>query len=89
LPSAKKSLISTAVRIPVTLSLNCLPPHLEEYVNEEQKEEAKKSGMHVLHGLEDVVDVAAHGAAGAVKGVADGVESASAATKTRSADSPK
>ena len=66
-----------------------LLPHLEEYVNEEQKDEAKKSGMHVLHGLEDVVDVAAHGAAGAVKGVADGVESASAATKTRSADSQK
>jgi hypothetical protein len=61
---------------------------LEEYVNEEQKNEAKKSGMHVLHGLEDVVDVAAHGAAGAVKGVADGVESASAQTKTRKSDSP-
>ena len=58
-------------------------------MNEEQKGEAKKSGMHVLHGLEDVVDVAAHGVAGAVKGVEDGVESASAATKTRSADSQK
>jgi hypothetical protein len=58
-------------------------------VNEEQKGEAKKSGMHVLHGLEDVVDVAAHGAEGAFKGVADGVESASAQTKTRNTDSPE
>ena len=57
-------------------------------MNKEQKDEAKESGLHVLHGLEDVIDVAAHGAAGAVKGVADGVESASAATKTRNSDSP-
>ena len=52
-------------------------------MNEKQKDEAKKSGMHVLHGLEDAANVIAHGAAGAVKGVADGVESASAQTETR------
>lgn len=57
-------------------------------MNQEHKDEAKKSGMHVLHGLEDVADVIGHGATGAVKGVADGVESASAATKTREADTP-
>lgn len=56
-------------------------------MNEEQKDEAKKSGMHVLHGLEDAANVIAHGAAGAVKGVADGVESASAQTETRKDDS--
>jgi hypothetical protein len=56
-------------------------------MNEEQKNEAKKSGMHVLHGLEDAAEVIGHGAAGAVKGVADGVESASAQTKTRKGDS--
>ena len=56
-------------------------------MNEKQKEQAKDAGKHVLHGLEDAIDVVAHGAAGAVKGVADGVESASASTKTREADS--
>jgi len=65
-----------------------VPQHMEESVNKDQKDEAKKSAVHVLHGLEDVVNVAAHGAAGAVKGVADGVESASAQTKTRKNDSP-
>lgn len=57
-------------------------------MNEEQKDEAKKTGKHLLHGLEDAADVIAHGAAGAVKGVADGVESASAQTKSRKNDSP-
>jgi len=59
----------------------------EVSMNENQKDQAKKAGSHVLHGLEDAVDVVAHGAAGAVKGVADGVESASASTKAREADS--
>jgi len=57
-------------------------------MNKEQKDEAKKSGMHVLHGLEDAANVIAHGAAGAVKGVADGVESASAQTQNRKDNSP-
>jgi hypothetical protein len=56
-------------------------------MDDKQKDQAKTAGKHVLHGLEDAVDVVAHGAAGAVKGVADGVESASSATKTREADS--
>lgn len=38
---------------------------------------------HVLHGVEDVADVVGHGAAGTVKGLADGVESASADTQAR------
>ena len=28
-------------------------------MNEKQKDEAKKSGMHVLHGLEDAAEVVA------------------------------
>ena len=40
-------------------------------------------GEHGVHGLEDIADVLVHGAAGAVKGVADGVESASAQTQAR------
>jgi hypothetical protein len=56
-------------------------------MDEQQKKAVKDGGEHVLHGLEDAVDVVGHGAAGAVKGVADGVESASAETKTRKADS--
>ena len=56
-------------------------------MDEHQKKAVQDGGKHLLHGLEDVVDVVGHGAAGAVKGVADGVESASAETKTRKADS--
>ena len=55
-------------------------------MNEKNQEEFKSIGKHALHGAEDVADVLAHGVGGAVKGVADGVESASANTKTRNAD---
>ena len=55
-------------------------------MNEKNQEELKKIGKHALHSAEDVADVLAHGVGGAVKGVADGVESASANTKTRNAD---
>lgn len=55
-------------------------------MNEKNQEELKSIGKHALHGAEDVADVLAHGVGGAVKGVADGVESASANTKTRNAD---
>lgn len=55
-------------------------------MDEKQESELKNLGEHGLHGLEDVADVVVHGAAGAVKGVADGVESASAETKTREQD---
>lgn len=55
-------------------------------MNEKNQEELKSIGKHALHGAEDVADVLAHGVGGAVKGVADGVESASADTKTRDLD---
>jgi hypothetical protein len=56
-------------------------------MNEKSKKDLKDGGEHLLHGLEDVAEVVGHGVAGTVKGVADGVESASADTKTREADS--
>jgi hypothetical protein len=56
-------------------------------MDEKSKKDLKDGGEHLLHGLEDVADVVGHGVAGAVKGVADGVESASAESKTRKADS--
>jgi len=46
----------------------------------------KDAGEHVLHGIEDVADVLGHGLGGAVKGLADGVESASAQTQVRKDD---
>jgi hypothetical protein len=52
-------------------------------MDEKQKHDLKDVGEHALHAVEDAADVVAHGAAGAVKGVADGVESASAQTKVR------
>jgi hypothetical protein len=55
-------------------------------MDEKSKKDLKDGGEHLLHGLEDVADVVGHGVAGAVKGVADGVESASAESKTRKAD---
>lgn len=56
-------------------------------MDEKSKKNLKNGGKHLLHGLEDVAEVVGHGVAGTVKGVADGVESASANTKTRKADS--
>ena len=56
-------------------------------MDEKTDKNLKDGGQHLLHGLEDAADVVGHGIAGAVKGVADGVESASAATKQRKADS--
>lgn len=50
------------------------------------KKDAEDAGKHVAHGVEDIVDVVGHGVGGAVKGLADGVESASAETKVRDAD---
>lgn len=50
------------------------------------KHDAEAVGDHLLHGLEDVVDVIGHGVGGAVKGVADGVEDASAQTEVRDQD---
>ena len=40
----------------------------------------------MLHGVEDVADVLGHGIGGAVKGLADGVEAASAQTDVRKDD---
>lgn len=56
-------------------------------MDQHNKDELKELGTHALHGAEDAADVLAHGVAGAVKGVADGVESASASTKAREEDS--
>jgi hypothetical protein len=55
-------------------------------MDEKLKKDLEDGGEHLLHGVDDVADVIGHGAAGAVKGVADGVESVSAETKTRDAD---
>ena len=55
-------------------------------MNENAKKDLEDGGKHALHGLEDVVDVVGHAAGGTVKGVADGVEDASAETKVREAD---
>ena len=56
-------------------------------MDEKSKKDLKDGGEHLLHGLEDVADVVGQGVAGTVKGVADGVESVSADTKTRKTDS--
>jgi len=52
-------------------------------MDDQYKKKLKDAGKHVLHGVEDIGDVVGHGAVGAVKGVSDGVESASAATQAR------
>lgn len=51
------------------------------------KKAVKDGAKHVWHGVEDAADVVGHGAAGAVLGVADGVETASDATKIRKFES--
>jgi hypothetical protein len=56
-------------------------------MDEKTKKDIQDGGKHLLHGVEDVAEVIGHGAAGAVKGVADGVESDSAETKTRESES--
>jgi hypothetical protein len=61
----------------------------DEQVKERQakerqaKEDLKKGGQHLLHGVEDAADVVGHTVVGAVQGAADGVQGASAATKSR------
>lgn len=52
-------------------------------MNEDQKATLKNLSEHALHGVEDAADVVGHGVGGAVKGVADGVESVSANSDTR------
>jgi len=51
------------------------------------KKEVKDGAKHVWHGVEDAADVIGHGAVGAVVGVADGVQTASDATKVRNVKS--
>lgn len=55
-------------------------------VTEKPKNHLEDLGEHTLHGAEDVADVIGHGVGGTVKGLADGVEAASAETKVREAD---
>lgn len=55
-------------------------------MDESTKNKLEKLGEHALHGAEDAADVVGHGVTGTVKGVADGVESASAQTKVRESD---
>jgi hypothetical protein len=52
-------------------------------MDQAKKDEAKKAGTHLLHGVEDVGEVLGHGVAGTVKGVADGVEGVSAKDEVR------
>jgi hypothetical protein len=54
-------------------------------MDEQTKKKLQDGGKHLLHGVEDAADVIGHTAVGAVDGVAEGVESASAASKTRDA----
>ncbi|MEY3732655.1 MAG: hypothetical protein RL347_14 [Actinomycetota bacterium] len=53
---------------------------------QDPKRDLEDAGDHALHGLEDIVDVVGHGVGGAVKGIADGVEDASAQTEVRDQD---
>jgi hypothetical protein len=52
-------------------------------MDQAKKDEGKKVGTHLLHGVEDVGEVLGHGVAGTVKGVADGVEGVSAKDEVR------
>ena len=56
-------------------------------MDEKTKKDLEDAGAHTVHGVEDVADVVGHGIGGAVKGIADGVESASADTQVRKDDS--
>ena len=55
-------------------------------MDEKKKKDLEDAGKHTAHGIEDVVDVVGHGIGGAVKGLADGVESASAESQVRKDD---
>ena len=55
-------------------------------MDEKTKKDLEDAGDHTVHGIEDVADVVGHGVGGAVKGLADGVESASADTEVRKDD---
>ena len=55
-------------------------------MSEKDKKDLEDAGKHTLHGVEDVADVIGHAAGGTIKGLADGVEDASAQTKVREAD---
>jgi len=55
-------------------------------MSEKSKKDLEDAGEHTLHGVEDVAEVIGHAAGGTVKGLADGVETASAETKAREAD---
>lgn len=55
-------------------------------MDEKTKKGLADAADHVAHGVEDVADVVAHGIGGTVKGLADGVESASADTEVRKDD---
>jgi hypothetical protein len=60
------------------------PIEFEEIrMDEKTKKDLEDATEHTAHGIEDVADVVGHGIGGAVKGVADGVESASAETQLR------
>jgi len=56
-------------------------------VTKKTEKDLEAAGEHTAHGVEDVVDVVGHGIGGAVKGLADGVESAAAQTQVREHDS--
>lgn len=55
-------------------------------MDEKTKKDLKDAGEHTVHGVEDVADVVGHGIGGTVKGIADGVEAASAETEVRKSD---
>jgi hypothetical protein len=68
--------------------VQCAQEIKESMMDQEKNGEFKEFGTHALHGIEDAANVVAHGVGGAVKGVADGVESVSATTKEREETSP-
>ena len=55
-------------------------------MDEKTKKDLKDAGEHTVHGVEDVADVVGHGIGGTVKGLADGVEAASAESEVRKSD---
>lgn len=61
----------------------------EQSKNEHSQEELEALSKHTLHGLEDAAEIVGHGAAGAIKGIADGVESASAQSEVRKSEASK